>query len=53
MLTYTEDLIKRDLEHIWHPCSQMKDYEELPPIIIKSGKGINLYSYEGKNISML
>ena len=48
MLTYTEDLIKRDLEHIWHPCSQMKDYEELPPIIIKSGKGINLYSYEGK-----
>lgn len=24
------DLQKRDLAHIWHPCSQMKDYETLP-----------------------
>lgn len=43
-----EDLIKEDLKYIWHPCSQMKDYEELPPIIIDHGKGINLYDIEGK-----
>ena len=42
------DLQKRDLKHIWHPCSQMKDYEELPPIPIKSGKGLWLYDTDGK-----
>lgn len=38
-MEFKEDLIKNDLEYIWHPCSQMKDYEELKPIIIKEGKG--------------
>ncbi|MFF5996137.1 adenosylmethionine--8-amino-7-oxononanoate transaminase [Lysinibacillus sp. KU-BSD001] len=33
----------RDLQHVWHPCSQMKDYEQFPPIVIKSGKGVWLY----------
>lgn len=28
------DLVEKDLKYIWHPCSQMKDYEELPPIIV-------------------
>lgn len=37
-----------DLEHIWHPCSQMKDYEELPPIVIDHGKGVKIYDIEGK-----
>ena len=27
-------LQEKDLKYIWHPCSQMKDYEKLPPIII-------------------
>ena len=48
MHSVMQDLAKRDLEHIWHPCSQMKDYEELAPIVIKSGEGVNLYSYDGK-----
>ncbi len=38
---------ERDLKYIWHPCSQMKDYEELPPIVIDHGKGVNLYDIEG------
>lgn len=37
----------KDLEYIWHPCSQMKDYEELPPIVIDHGKGVKLYDIEG------
>lgn len=41
------DWKKEDLNYIWHPCSQMKDYEELPPIVIDYGKGINLYDTEG------
>ena len=39
---------EEDLKYIWHPCSQMKDYEELPPIIIEKGEGINLYDINGK-----
>lgn len=38
---------ERDLRHIWHPCSQMKDYEEFPPIVIERGKGAYLYDVEG------
>ena len=41
------DWQKEDLKHIWHPCSQMKDYEELAPIVIEYAKGINLYDTEG------
>jgi adenosylmethionine-8-amino-7-oxononanoate aminotransferase len=41
-------LQEKDLKYIWHPCSQMKDYEELPPIIISRGDGIHLYDKEGK-----
>ncbi len=38
---------KEDLKYIWHPCSQMKDYEELPPIVIDKAEGINLYDVDG------
>ena len=39
---------KRDLKYIWHPCSQMKDYEDFPPIVIEQGKGAYLYDMDGK-----
>ncbi|WP_347488530.1 adenosylmethionine--8-amino-7-oxononanoate transaminase [Desulfoscipio sp. XC116] len=42
------NLVERDLQYIWHPCSQMKDYEELKPIIIDHGKGVYLYDKDGK-----
>ncbi len=42
-------LQQKDLNHIWHPCSQMKDYEDFPPIIIDRGKGAYLYDTEGKS----
>lgn len=42
------NLQERDLKYIWHPCSQMKDYETLPPIVIKCGKGVHLYDENGK-----
>ena len=40
--------MQRDLAHIWHPCTQMKDHEFLPLIPIKRGKGVWLYDFEGK-----
>lgn len=42
------DLIQKDLKYIWHPCSQMKDYEELPPIVIERAQGIWLYDKSGR-----
>ena len=41
------EYIKKDLEYIWHPCSQMKDYEDFPPIVIEKGHGCYLYDMEG------
>ncbi len=43
-----ENWAEKDIKYIWHPCSQMKDYEELKPIVIKRGEGIYLYDTEGK-----
>lgn len=40
--------IEKDLKYIWHPCSQMKDYETLSPMIIEKGEGIYLYDINGK-----
>lgn len=41
-------LEEKDLQYVWHPCSQMKDYEQLPPIVIEKGKGVYLYDKNGK-----
>ncbi len=48
MLT-NEIMRGRDLANIWHPCSQMKDYETLPFIPIKSGKGAYLHDFDGNS----
>ncbi len=40
---------ERDLANIWHPCSQMKDYETLPFIPIRSGKGAYLTDFDGNS----
>jgi len=41
--------VRRDLAHVWHPCTQMKDHEELLPLVpIRSGHGAWLEDYEGK-----
>jgi adenosylmethionine-8-amino-7-oxononanoate aminotransferase len=41
-------LAARDLRVLWHPCTQMKDHETLPPIAIKRGEGAWLEDYDGK-----
>lgn len=37
----------RDLRHVWHPCTQMKDHQWLPMIPIKRGQGVWLEDYDG------
>jgi len=49
MLDKNSEIMQRDLEVIWHPCTQMKDHETLPLIPIKSGKGVYLYDFEGNS----
>jgi adenosylmethionine-8-amino-7-oxononanoate aminotransferase len=48
MLADHAALAAQDLRYIWHPCSQMKDYETLPPIVIERGAGSLLYDIDGK-----
>jgi adenosylmethionine---8-amino-7-oxononanoate aminotransferase len=40
--------VVRDLAHVWHPCTQMKDHEALPPLPIRRGAGVWLEDYEGR-----
>jgi adenosylmethionine-8-amino-7-oxononanoate aminotransferase len=40
--------VKRDLAHVWHPCTQMKDHESVPMIPLRSGKGVWLEDLDGK-----
>lgn len=44
-----ETLIELDKEYIWHPCTQQKDLETVPPIPISHGKGVHLYDTDGKS----
>ena len=40
--------MQRDLNVLWHPCTQMKDHEQLPLIPIRSGEGVWLEDFDGK-----
>lgn len=40
-------LATRDLAVLWHPCTQMKDHEQLPPIPIRRGEGVWLEDFDG------
>src|SRR5438552_15474619 len=42
------DLVRRDLRHVWHPCTQMHDHEATPPIAIRRGQGVWLEDDDGK-----
>jgi adenosylmethionine-8-amino-7-oxononanoate aminotransferase len=42
-----EQLRLLDKKYIWHPFTQMKDYRNSDPLIIKKGKGSYLYDVEG------
>jgi adenosylmethionine-8-amino-7-oxononanoate aminotransferase len=43
------ELAARDLAHIWHPCTQMKDHERnLPLIPLSRGDGVWLVDHDGR-----
>ena len=44
------ELIVKDLKHIWHPCTQMKEFESTPPLIVYEAEGSYLKTNEGSII---
>ncbi len=48
MIPSNNNLQSRDLEVLWHPCTQMKDHENLPLVPIRRGKGVWLEDYSGR-----
>jgi adenosylmethionine-8-amino-7-oxononanoate aminotransferase len=44
------DLTARDRKHVWHPCSQMKDYETFPPVEVVGASGSRLFLKNGSNL---
>ncbi len=43
-----DQLISFDRDHIWHPFTQMKDYQDFDHVAIQSGQGVKLYDVDGK-----
>lgn len=43
-----QDILKRSLQAVWHPCTQMKQHETFPLVPIVRGDGAWLYDAEGK-----
>lgn len=41
-------LLERSLAAVWHPCTQMKQHEELPLVPIASARGSWLYDFDGR-----
>ncbi|MCX6076121.1 MAG: adenosylmethionine--8-amino-7-oxononanoate transaminase [Campylobacterales bacterium] len=41
------ELKNRDLDVLWHPCTQMKEHETLPLIPIKKAHGLYLEDFDG------
>jgi adenosylmethionine-8-amino-7-oxononanoate aminotransferase len=39
---------ERDLRVLWHPCTQMRDHADYPPIPIRRGRGVWLEDFDGK-----
>jgi len=39
--------VARDLAHVWHPCTQMKDHEHVPLVPIRRGAGVWLEDFAG------
>ncbi len=43
----TGNWVERDLKHVWHPCAQMKDYEDFPPVHVERCEGPFIYTADG------
>ena len=42
-----DSALNLDKQNIWHPCTQMKDHEVYPPLLIDRGEGVYLFDRDG------
>jgi adenosylmethionine-8-amino-7-oxononanoate aminotransferase len=47
-LVTNSDWLARSRAAVWHPCTQMKQHETLPPVPIARGRGAWLYDFDGR-----
>ena len=47
-MTRNQDWQRRDLNVLWHPCTQMKDHESIPLVPVDRGEGPWLYDFDGR-----
>lgn len=52
-MTVNRSLIEKDLKHIWHPCMQMKDFEQYPPLVVHKARGSYLFTDQGPLIDSM
>jgi adenosylmethionine-8-amino-7-oxononanoate aminotransferase len=43
-----DDLRQLDIKHVWHPCTDIDQLEQMPLPIIQSAKGVCLYEVGGR-----
>ena len=43
-------LVERDLNVVWHPCAQMRDYHDFPPLEIVGAQGCHLHLADGTTL---
>lgn len=43
-------LIARDLAVLWHPCSQMRDYQQFPPLPVVAARGCRIQLADGREL---
>jgi adenosylmethionine---8-amino-7-oxononanoate aminotransferase len=48
MIDRTKKIAEFDRDFVWHPFTQMKQYEEQEPIVIEEGDGVYLIDTEGR-----
>ena len=47
-MSLNDQWMQRDLDVLWHPCTQMKDHETLPIVPIRRAEGIWLEDFDGR-----
>jgi adenosylmethionine-8-amino-7-oxononanoate aminotransferase len=47
-MSWQRRLAEADKQYIWHPFTQMRDYQEMEPVIIERGEGAHLIDIYGR-----
>lgn len=43
-----DELLRRSMNAVWHPCTQMKNHETFPLVPIRRGEGVWLHDFDGR-----